>query len=253
MRPKNSSYLSSERRAHSAAIGRHFWRSSRTIEMATGVVNSAPKESPLGATGINFAEFNAMSGGFKFIDGGPFQRPDDVIIDDFYADQKKKKVGDTIKILNVRLARLRHHPGGKLAHIVMPIETLQDKTGNKGKISQIYLKVDDPARTSTPSFRSLKKLEGFEDYPIYSMEEFTSLLSIGNVPGLQPFILVIMGIGVVIGFAVVCLSMYMAVLQRTREIGILKSLGGSKSLHPPASFSPRPCCSASAAPSSESS
>ncbi len=37
-----------------------------------------------------------------------------------------------------------------------------------------------------------------------------------------------MGIGVVIGFAVVCLSMYMAVLQRTREIGILKSLGGSK-------------------------
>jgi putative ABC transport system permease protein len=33
---------------------------------------------------------------------------------------------------------------------------------------------------------------------------------------------------VVIGFAVVCLSMYMAVLQRTREIGILKSLGGSK-------------------------
>ena len=39
-----------------------------------------------------------MSGGFKFIDGGPFQRPDDVIIDDFYANQKKKKVGDTIKI-----------------------------------------------------------------------------------------------------------------------------------------------------------
>jgi putative ABC transport system permease protein len=33
---------------------------------------------------------------------------------------------------------------------------------------------------------------------------------------------------VVIGFAVVCLSMYMAVLQRTREIGILKSMGGSK-------------------------
>ena len=41
--------------------------------------------------------------------------------------------------------------------------------------------------------------------------------------------MVIMAIGVVIGFAVVCLSMYMAVLQRTREIGILKALGASKS------------------------
>ncbi len=38
----------------------------------------------------------------------------------------------------------------------------------------------------------------------------------------------VLGIGVLIGFAVVSLSMYMAVLQRTREIGILKSLGASK-------------------------
>ena len=47
---------------------------------------------------------------------------------------------------------------------------------------------------------------------------------------LRPFLDVIIGIGVVIGFLVVSLSMYMAVLQRTREIGILKSLGAKKSL-----------------------
>jgi putative ABC transport system permease protein len=62
------------------------------------------------------------------------------------------------------------------------------------------------------------------------MEEFTSLLTVENVQGgaLSTFIDVMVGIGVVIGFAVVLLSMYMAVLQRTREIGILKALGASR-------------------------
>jgi len=39
---------------------------------------------------------------------------------------------------------------------------------------------------------------------------------------------VVIGIGILIAFAVVALSMYMAILQRTREIGILKSLGGTR-------------------------
>jgi putative ABC transport system permease protein len=227
VRPKNSSYLT----LNGAPIPQQlvaFLAKQPGIRMATGVVNINTEGVTLGAAGINFPEFNAMSGGFKFIEGGPFQRPNDVVIDDFYADQKKKKVGDTLQIHGVDWHVSGIIKSGMLAHIVMPIETLQEKTEAVGKVSQIYLKVQ-PGASVNSVIQSLKQLPGFEDYPIYSMEEFAALLNIGNVPGLQPFILVIMGIGVVIGFAVVCLSMYMAVLQRTREIGILKSLGGSKS------------------------
>jgi putative ABC transport system permease protein len=60
------------------------------------------------------------------------------------------------------------------------------------------------------------------------MEEFTALISADHVPYLSSFIGVIVGISVIISFAVVALSMYMAVLQRTREIGILKAIGASK-------------------------
>jgi putative ABC transport system permease protein len=76
--------------------------------------------------------------------------------------------------------------------------------------------------------QQLKSIPTLSDLNIYSLEEFTSLFSVDKVPALEEFVWVIVAIGVVIGFAVVCLSMYMAVLQRTREIGILKSLGGSK-------------------------
>jgi len=227
LRPKNSSYLS----ASGAPMPQQmvaFLARQPGVKMATGVVNLMAEGVTLGAAGINFDEFNAMSGGFKFLSGGPFQRPDDVIIDDFYANQKKKKVGDTIKVLNVDWHVSGIIQSGMLAHIVMPITTMQEKTGNIGKISQVYMKVVPGAKVSDV-VESLRNNPDLQDYPVFSIEEFASLLSIGNVPGLQPFIIVIMGIGVVIGFAVVCLSMYMAVLQRTREIGILKSLGGSKS------------------------
>ena len=58
------------------------------------------------------------------------------------------------------------------------------------------------------------------------------MYNVNNFRGLREFIWVIMGIGVVIGFFVVCLSMYMAVLQRTREIGILKVAGRVEGVHP---------------------
>ncbi|PYX86348.1 MAG: ABC transporter permease, partial [Acidobacteria bacterium] len=42
------------------------------------------------------------------------------------------------------------------------------------------------------------------------------------------FINVVIGISVIIGFMVIFQAMYTAVMERTREIGILKSLGASK-------------------------
>ena len=65
------------------------------------------------------------------------------------------------------------------------------------------------------------------EHKIYSIEEFTSLFSVSNVPGLKAFIGVVISLSVIVGFLVVFLSMYTAVLERTREIGILKSLGAS--------------------------
>jgi putative ABC transport system permease protein len=65
------------------------------------------------------------------------------------------------------------------------------------------------------------------DYQIYTMEEFTSLLTISSVTMLRNFIYVVIGVSVVVGFLAVFMSIYTAVLERTREIGILKALGAS--------------------------
>ena len=50
----------------------------------------------------------------------------------------------------------------------------------------------------------------------------------GKIPGFNIALDAITGIAVIIGFLVIFQSMYTAVLERTREIGILKSMGASK-------------------------
>lgn len=105
------------------------------------------------------------------------------------------------------------------------MEKLQDLISSQGKVSQVYLKLDDPRNTHMVMDQLKAKYEG---YPVYPAKELAQYYSVDNIPLLKGFTDAVLGIGVLIGFAVVSLSMYMAVLQRTREIGILKSLGASK-------------------------
>src|SRR5438477_10453478 len=55
-----------------------------------------------------------------------------------------------------------------------------------------------------------------------------SLMTSNNLPALNTFIAALIAIAVVIGFLVIFLSMYTTITERTREIGILRSLGASK-------------------------
>jgi putative ABC transport system permease protein len=176
-------------------------------------------------TGVDLEAFNRMSGGFKYLEGGPFQAPGDILVDQYYARQHKVHAGGTVNVLNRDWHLAGIVEAGKLARIILPLGVVQELTGNTGKVSQVFLKVDRPENIAGVIAVLRAKLEG---YSIYSMEEFTSLVSIDSIPALRPFIQVMIAIAVVIAFAVVCLSMYMAVLQRTREIGILKSLGASR-------------------------
>ena len=66
------------------------------------------------------------------------------------------------------------------------------------------------------------------EYPIYAMEELIKQFSVSNLPELKAFIGVVVALSVLFGFLVVFLAMYTAVLERTREIGILKALGATR-------------------------
>lgn len=194
------------------------------VKLAMGVVVH-PVELPLSVMGVDIDRFNRMSGGFQYLEGGPLRDDHDILIDQFYADQRHVNVGDPLKLLNQQWRVAGIIGGGKLARIVVRKAVLQELEAASNKVTIIYVQGDDPAKQKELAQELTEKLPG---YGVMTMDEFLAMFEVNKIPGLKAFIGVIVGIGIIIGFAVVCLSMYMAVLQRTREIGILKSLGGSR-------------------------
>jgi len=104
---------------------------------------------------------------------------------------------------------------------------LQDLNGSKDKASVFYLKLDDPANADAV-VNEIKQVPGMEHHVASSMNYYLSMLTPSNYPGLSTFLSVVIVISVTIGFIVIFQAMYTAVMERTREIGILKSLGASK-------------------------
>jgi putative ABC transport system permease protein len=177
--------------------------------------------------GIDLPSYESMSAGFHYLEGGPFQGPNDVLVDDLFAKSKHAKVGDTIEILNNKFRICGIVERGKGARKFVPLATLQDLIGARDKATIFYLKLDDPANADAV-VDEIKSVPGMERYVANSMASYLAMMTTSNYPGLSTFIKVVVGISVVIGFIVIFQAMYTAVMERTREIGILKSMGASK-------------------------
>jgi putative ABC transport system permease protein len=116
---------------------------------------------------------------------------------------------------------------GRGARKFIPMNTLQDLIGAKDKASVFYVKLDN-ADNAAAVVDEIKSQPGMEKYSVLSTSDYLSMMTPSHLPGFKPFIGVVIGVSLVIGFLVIFQSMYTAVMERTREIGILKSLGASK-------------------------
>src|ERR1700749_2538068 len=177
--------------------------------------------------GIDYASYDALKP-FVFISGGRFKGPFDVIIDDVFARTGGgHKVGDTITILNRPFQICGIVESGKGGRKLIPIDTMGGLTGSEGKASVIYLKSDSPANDQL-IIDEIHGTKGLANYKIQTMADLISLYTPSRLPGFDLALSVVIWIAVIVGFLVIFQSMYTAVLERTREIGILKSLGSSK-------------------------
>jgi putative ABC transport system permease protein len=177
--------------------------------------------------GVDYQSYDALKP-FVFLSGGPFQHPYDVIVDDVFAHSDHgHQVGQSINILNHEFRICGIVESGKGGRKLIPIDTMAQLIGAEGKATNIYLKVDEPQNEQTV-INEIHGTKGLENYKVQTMADLIALYTPSKFPGFSIAMNVVITIAVIVGFLVIFQSMYTAVLERTREIGILKSLGSSK-------------------------
>src|SRR5882724_4024293 len=203
-------------------LGEQIGKLAGVDEVAPTVILTDPKNLMM-IYGIDYQKFNGLSRGFLYRSGRKFEATDEAIADDIIAQQRHLKVGDQVNLLNHPFTVCGIVAHGKGARFFVPIRTAQDIGGAEKRVSMFYVR----SKGDTEATRA-QILQLIPDSSVRSLSEYVSLMTSANLPQLKPFTRTMVSIGIVISFLVVLLNMHTMVLERTREIGILKALGFSR-------------------------
>jgi len=160
---------------------------------------------------------------FRIIEGKPLAGRRQVIVGRQAAEQMGVKVGDTIRLLRSNLRVVGIYETG-IAHedigVVLSLREAQALTGKPRQVMYYGIKLRDPTQAEAVK----EKLEtAFPDIDFALTSEIAESMSDFQV--MQEMVTQISLLAVFIGGLGMLNTMLMSVLERTREIGVLRALG----------------------------
>lgn len=175
--------------------------------------------------GIDFDSFTAASN-LRVVRGQSLPASGDfAIVDSRYALNNKVEPGAKITVVGRQLTVVGIYEPESGARVKIPLATLQEILGAEAKCSMIFVKCRNSAEQEVVARQILETLP---EYRILFTRDLPTLFTNGFT-SFNVFLNIVRGLAVVISLLVILLTMYTSVTERTRQIGILKSLGASKS------------------------
>lgn len=175
--------------------------------------------------GIDLATYNQLPGRLRIVEGKDSLEGYEAIVDELYAKAHKVKPGMVISILNHKFTISGVCRPGAVVRVFVPLATLQELNGTPDKATIMFIKAATGANLEEV-YNALKVR--FPGLSIVRTSDPSLLLADTRMPGLAEFRFTVVLISMLISFMVILLAMYTTIFERTREIGILKSLGASR-------------------------
>ncbi|MBX7219432.1 MAG: ABC transporter permease [Blastocatellia bacterium] len=181
---------------------------------------------------VDFEAYSAISG-IRIVSGGVAQTDHEINIDTQLAKERNVTVGSEIEVLGsmMKIAGIYAPECG--ARIKLRLPAMQERLAAKGLCSLLLVKCSDPGQQDAvaeqiqraSTLRAKANANEIEDQIILT-RDLPALYS--KLPALDTFLNVVIGVAVGISSLVILLAMYTTITERTREIGILKSLGATE-------------------------
>jgi len=174
--------------------------------------------------GVDPESYNRIGRGLEIVEGRGLEKPGDLLVDTVLAQADQIKVGDKIHIMNRDLEVVGIPKAGAGVRLYMGLDDMQAATAQPGDVSFFFVKVKDDADVAQVAAELEKRFEGYKVTAL----EFLSEAMKENALGLKEFIRALSVFAALISYLVILLAMYTTIIERTREIGILKALGASQ-------------------------
>jgi putative ABC transport system permease protein len=175
--------------------------------------------------GIDLKSYNQFPGRLEILEGTASLKGDEVIVDRAYADAQKVRPGMTINVLNHEFKVTAICRPGAIVRVFIPLETMKVLNGTPDKVTIMFIKAA-PDSDLDQVYKALRNK--FPSNSILRGSDPKLLLAETPLPGFNEFRMLLVVVSMLLSFMVILLAMYTTIFERTREIGILKSLGASR-------------------------